>query len=95
MSKENITKIKEVDMLYNTLSIQKSLTNMYNESGNEAYEIALRDTITNILTEEHMIRNEISSEISKRGWEKLNTEKIDTKDLKQTFKKFTEKISEL
>ena len=75
------------DMLTDDLSSQKFITDVYNTYANECANVALKNQLMNILTEEHDIQFDIYSEMAKRGW--YQTEAADQNKINQAKQKFS------
>lgn len=56
------------EMLEDSLSSQKFITDGYNTFANECASAQLKTDFMNLLNEEHQIQHEIFTEMQKRGW---------------------------
>lgn len=66
MNSSNI--FTEREMLDDSLSSQKYITENYNMCANEASTPAIKSEFMNILSEEHQIQHDVFTEMQKRGW---------------------------
>ena len=60
--------MQERDILDDVLTSQKNMTGTYNTCANECATPSIRDSLVDILTEEHQIQADVFNEMSKRGW---------------------------
>lgn len=74
------------DILTDALSSQKFITDNYNTFANECATPAVRADFVNILNEEHMIQNEVFTEMQGRGW--YPTEAADQNKINQAKQKY-------
>ncbi len=82
----------EKENLTDMLSSQKFISGNYNIWAGECVSENLRNTMLNILDDEHCIQNEIFNEMSTRGWypvKPASPQEIDT--IKNKFESFTTK----
>ncbi len=80
------------EMTLDVLSTQKSITDGYNTTANEASEPAVKNTMMSILDEEHKIQHEVFLEMQKRGW--YQTEAAPQDKICQTKEKFAPSCSD-
>ncbi|MGN0171594.1 MAG: spore coat protein [Acutalibacteraceae bacterium] len=80
--------MNDKEMMDDTLSSQKSITELYNQFANECATESIRSTMMSILKEEHDMQADVFSEMQKRGWYQVppaEQQKIDS--AKQKFMK--------
>lgn len=56
------------NIMTDALMTQKSVTAGYNYSANEAANMNVKNTMMDLLNEEHSLQHEVFEEMSKRGW---------------------------
>lgn len=79
-------KLCDQDILTDVLTSQKNITGNYNTIANEASEASVRNTLMNILDDEHNIQFDVFKEMSKRGW--YQTENAPQDKINQVKQKF-------
>lgn len=76
------------EMTLDVLSTQKSITDGYNTTANEASEPSVKNAMMSILDDEHRIQHEVFLEMQKRGW--YQTEPAPENKINQTKQKFSQ-----
>ena len=59
---------QEKEILGDALGAEKSATNLFNTYSNECVHDRLRDTMLNILADEHTLQNEVFNTMHDRGY---------------------------
>lgn len=75
------------DIMTDLLSSQKFITDGYNTFASECATPAVKTDFINILKEEHMIQNDVFTEMQKRGW--YPTEAADQNKINQAKQKYS------
>jgi spore coat protein CotF len=60
--------LTEQEILKDALICQKQMTSSYNTYAGECVSETLRNTMLNVLNEEHQIQAELFNELQSRGW---------------------------
>ena len=63
-------KMGDKERMQDALTSQKYITGEYNTSVNEAATPEVKNTLLNILSEEHRMQSEVWTEMNQRGWYK-------------------------
>lgn len=74
-------KMGDKECMQDALTSQKFITGEYNTYVNEAATPEVKNTLLNILAEEHRMQGEVFTEMSNRGWYK--TEPAEEQKLQQ------------
>ena len=74
------------EVLADGLSAQKSATNLFNMAANECVHENVRQTITKILDEEHLIQVDVFEAMHKRGF--YETPAAEDKKIQEAAQKF-------
>ena len=61
-------KMGDKECLQDTLTSQKYITGEYNNCINEAATPEVKNTLLNILSDEHRMQSEVWTEMNSRGW---------------------------
>lgn len=86
-NQNNNIPLKDKDMMFDAISSQKFMTDIYNTFANECSEPNIRNEMLNILQDEHQIQADIFTELQKRGW--YATTPADQNQIQSTKQKFT------
>ncbi|MHB1167094.1 MAG: spore coat protein [Carboxydocellales bacterium] len=87
MLQNNLTGITEQHLAFDLLYAQKQLTDSYNSSTGEVSDEDLRQTLVNILDEEHTNEKGIWNAIHQHGW--YGTQAADSQDVLRIRTKFS------
>lgn len=83
---ENNIKLKERDMMFDTLISQKFISQNYNISLSESSTPQVRSAFSAILTDENEIQNDVFNLILSRGWYELkDADKSEISKIKEKF----------
>ena len=74
-------KMGDKERMQDALTSQKFITGEYNNYVNEAATPEVKNTLLNILSEEHRMQSEVWTEMNSRGWYK--TEQAEDNKLQQ------------
>ena len=74
-------KMGDKERLQDALTSQKFITGEYNTCVNEAATPGVKNTLLNILSEEHRMQSEVWTEMNSRGW--YQTEQAEDNKLQQ------------
>ncbi len=88
----NMNCFSDQEMTLDVLSTQKSITDGYNTTANEASEPTVKNAMMSILDDEHKIQHEVFLEMQKRGW--YQTEQAPENKISQTKEKFAPHCSD-
>lgn len=83
---QNIVNMTEQDILQDSLSSQKLITDTYNIWAGECVNVNLRDEFLCILKEEHEIQAELFNEMQSHGW--YQTKPVQQQELDSLRQKF-------
>jgi spore coat protein CotF len=86
-STNNNDKLRDKDILQDSLIMQKHMTSSYNTFAGECVDPQLRTAMLNILNDEHKIQAELFSTIQSHGW--YQTEQAQQQKIQQTKQKFS------
>jgi spore coat protein CotF len=68
MELNTMNKLTEQDIFNDSLTSEKNIASVYNTYASECADKKLRDTLLNILYDNHIIQNDVFSEMINRGW---------------------------
>lgn len=83
---QGINIMTDKEILSDLLISQKHLTSSYNTYAGECVNMQLRDTMLDILKDEHCIQSDLFSELSTNGW--YQTTPAEQQKIDQTKQKF-------
>lgn len=63
-----INNFTDKNIMTDALATQKAVTACYNYSANEAANPSVKNTMMDLLNEEHTLQHQVFEEMSKRGW---------------------------
>ncbi len=78
------------EVLGDALTVQKTTTNNFNTYSNECVHNNVRETMLNILSEEHEIQNDVFNMMHERGY--YPTPSADTKKIEETKTKYANSL---
>jgi len=82
----NAYPMKDMEIMTDLLTSQKTITENYNNYANECASKELKNSFLNILQEEHQIQADVFQVMNQRGWYK--TQPADQNQLSTTKQKF-------
>ena len=82
----NAYPMKDMEIMTDLLTSQKTITEHYNNYANECASKELKNSFLNILQEEHQIQADVFQVMNQRGWYK--TQPADQNQLSTTKQKF-------
>lgn len=87
MNKHTMT---DKEMLTDSLSSEKFMTDHYNHYANECASPSLMNEFMNLLSEEHQIQHDVFTEMQKRGW--YQTQDAPAEKIQQAKLKFSSSL---
>ncbi len=82
----NCIPMKDMEIMTDVLTSQKTMTEHYNNYANECASPELKNSFLSILREEHQIQADVFTEMNKRGWYKVQP--ADQSQVSTTKQKF-------